>query len=131
MAQRTAVIIDDEGDVTTYLATLLGDHGWLTHTANSVKDALELLATVRPDAILLDLMMPERGGLAVLVEVRKRPALKEVPVVIVSGIQDKLTADYHAYLERFKHYHPDAFLDKPIDPAVLLKTLDDLVAARV
>lgn len=131
MAQRVAVIIDDEPDITTYLATLLTDHGWKAQTANSVKAGLALLAAGRPDAVLLDLMMPERGGLHALVEIRKNPALKDVPVVVVSGIQEKLTADYHAYLERFKHYRPDAYLDKPVDPALLLRTLDDLLAAKV
>jgi CheY-like chemotaxis protein len=131
MAQRVAVIIDDEADITTYLATLLADHGWQARTANSVKDGLALLAAGRPDAVLLDLMMPERGGLNALVEIRKNPALGGVPVIVVSGIQEKLTADYHAYLERFKHYRPDAYLDKPVDPAALLKTLDELVGAAV
>lgn len=130
MAQRVAVIIDDEPDITTYLATLLADHGWEARTANSVKDGLALLAKGRPDAVLLDLMMPERGGLNALVEIRKTASLKDVPVVVVSGIQDKLNADYHAYLERFKHYRPEAFLDKPVDPALLLKTLDGLVTVR-
>ena len=130
MAQRVVVIIDDEPDITTYLATLLADNGWKARTANSVKDGLALLAEGRPDAVLLDLMMPDRGGLNALVEIRKTPAIKDVPVVVVSGIQEKLTADYHAYLERFKHYRPDAFLDKPVDPALLLKTLDGLVAVK-
>ena len=92
---------------------------------------MALLAAGRPDAVLLDLMMPERGGLNALVEIRKTPALHNVPVIVVSGIQEKLTADYHAYLERFKHYRPDAYLDKPVDPTLLLKTLDDLVATKV
>ena len=131
MAQRVAVIIDDEPDITTYLATLLADHGWKAQTANSVKAGMALLAAGRPDAVLLDLMMPERGGLNALVEIRKTPALHNVPVIVVSGIQEKLTADYHAYLERFKHYRPDAYLDKPVDPTLLLKTLDDLVATKV
>lgn len=130
MAQRVAVIIDDEPDITTYLATLLADHGWTARTANSVKDGLTLLAAGRPDVVLLDLMMPERGGLNALVEIRKTASLKDVPVVVVSGIQDKLNADYHAYLERFRHYRPDAFLDKPVDPTLLLKTIEGLAAVK-
>jgi CheY-like chemotaxis protein len=130
MAQRVAVIIDDEPDITTYLATLLADHGWEARTANSVKDGLALLANGRPDVVLLDLMMPERGGLNALVEIRKTETVRDVPVVVVSGIQDKLNANYHGYIERFRHYRPDVFLDKPVDPALLLKTLDGLVALK-
>lgn len=129
MKQRSAVVIDDEPDVTAYLGTLLSDHGWRVRTANGVDQGLKLLAAERPDAVLLDLMMPERGGLAALVAIRKDPALADVPVIIVSGIQEKLTSDYHAFLERAKRFKADAYLDKPVVPAELLKTLDALVAA--
>jgi two-component system alkaline phosphatase synthesis response regulator PhoP len=127
MRQRSAVVIDDEPDVTTYLATFLSDSGWRVRTANGVDEGLALLAAERPDAVLLDLMMPERGGLSALVAIRKDPALASLPVVIVSGIQEKLTSDYHAFLTRAKSYRPDAYLDKPVKPAELLRTLDELV----
>ena len=76
-------------------------------------------------------MMPERGGLNVLVNIRKDPEIKATPVVVVSGIQDTLTSDYHSYFERFKHYRPDAYLDKPVEPSTLLAKLDELTAAKV
>lgn len=129
MSTRKAVIIDDEPDVTTYLSALLGDHGWEARTANSVDAGLALLRSEKPDVVLLDLMMPERGGLAALVAIRKDPKLQATPVLIVSGIQEKLTADYHAYIDHFKHYRPDGYLDKPIDPETLLKVLDGFVPA--
>jgi CheY-like chemotaxis protein len=127
MRQRSAVIIDDEPDVTTYLATLLADNGWRVLTANRADEGLELVRRERPDAVLLDLMMPERGGLNVLVNIRKDPELKATPVVVVSGIQSTLTTDYHAYLERFKHYRPDAYLDKPVKVDELLAKLEELL----
>jgi len=131
MKQRSAVVIDDEPDVTTYLGMLLSDNGWKVRTANGVDQGLKLLAAERPDAVLLDLMMPERGGLAALVAIRKDPSLAGLPVIIVSGIQEKLTTDYHAFLERAKSFRPDAYLDKPVNPVELLHTLDKLVAALV
>jgi CheY-like chemotaxis protein len=131
MNQRSVVVIDDEPDVTAYLGALLTDHGWRVRAANGVEQALRLLGEERPDAVLLDLMMPGRGGLAALVAIRKDPALAGLPVVIVSGIQEKLTSDYHTFLERAKRYKAEAFLDKPIDPVALLRTLDELVVAPV
>lgn len=126
MSERTVVVIDDEPDVTTYLSTLLSDNGWEVRSANSSREGLRLIEGRRPSAVLVDLMMPEEGGLHVLVAIRKNPAMKDLPVIIVSGIQDKLNADYHAFLGRFKHYHPDAFLDKPVVPELLLAELDRL-----
>jgi CheY-like chemotaxis protein len=130
MTQKSAVLIDDEPDITTYLSTLLTDHGWRVRVANRADVGLRLLQEERPDVLLLDLMMPEQGGLSVLVAVRKDSDLKELPVVLVSGIQEKLTTDYHAYIERFKHYRPDAFVDKPVDPAQLLATLAQVTATH-
>ncbi len=127
MKQRSAVVIDDEPDVAAYLAALLSDNGWRVRTAGGVDEALKLLAAERPDAVLLDLMMPERGGLAALVAIRKDPRLAGLPVVVVSGIQEKLTSDYHAFLDRAKTHRPDAFLDKPVDPAALLSTLEEVL----
>jgi CheY-like chemotaxis protein len=72
--------------------------------------------------------MPERGGLSVIVELRKDPGLSSVPIVIVSGIQATLTADFRNFLSRFKHRQPDAYLEKPIDPEELIATLDRLTA---
>ena len=129
MSQRNALIIDDEPDVTTYLGAILTDAGWRVRTANSVDDGLALAKQEAPDAVLLDLMMPERGGLSALVAMRKDPDLGQLPIVIVSGIQDTLTSDFREFLGKFKYRQPDAFLDKPIDPDQLLRTLDELTGA--
>jgi len=131
MSSRNALVIDDEPDMTTYLATLLADNGWTVRTANSAAEGLALAKQQVPDIVLLDLMMPERGGLSMLIELRKTDATSAVPIVVVSGMQDTLTGDYgdiHTFLKRMKHRQPDAFLDKPIDPDGLLKTLDELTS---
>jgi two-component system alkaline phosphatase synthesis response regulator PhoP len=127
MAQRSAVVIDDEPDVTTYLSTLLADNGWAVRVANSANEGLELLKQARPDVVLLDVMMPERGGLNTLLAIRKEPALEGLPVVLVTGIQEQLTSDYRAFLDRFKHHQPDGYIEKPVDTQKLLGMLDSLV----
>ena len=124
MNERNALIIDDEPDVRKYLETVLIDNGWQVRTAGSAEDGLALAREKRPDAVLLDMMMPERGGLSVMIELRKDPDLSEIPIVIVSGIQETLTADFRHFLDRFKYRRPDAFLDKPVDPGTLVETLD-------
>ncbi len=127
MEGKSAVIIDDEPDVTTYLGALLSDRGWQVRTANSSADGLALLEQQRPNVVLLDIMMPDKGGLQTLVAIRKDPKLASLPVILVSGIQEKLTADYHAFLDRFKHYRPDAFVDKPVDPPQLFSIIEQVL----
>jgi len=126
MAPKTAVIIDDEPDITTYVGTFLSDNGWDVRSANDPNDGIALAREEPPDVILLDVMMPERGGLSTLIALRKDERTANVPVVLVTGIQDSLKSDFGAFLDRFKNYHPDAYLQKPIEEAELLKTLDQL-----
>jgi two-component system, OmpR family, alkaline phosphatase synthesis response regulator PhoP len=127
MSPRSALVIDDEPDITTYIGMVLSDNGWTVRTANSAADGLEFARQQAPDVILLDVMMPEKGGLSTLVALRKDPNLKSVPVVLVTGIQDTLTQDFEAYLGRIKNYHPDAYMEKPVEPERLLALLDQVV----
>jgi twitching motility two-component system response regulator PilH len=131
MAQLRALVIDDEPDQTTYVSTLLQDQGWETRTANSADEGLALAREEPPDVVLLDVMMPERGGLSTLIALRKDDKTRSVPVVLVTGIQDTLTHDFAAFLDRFKKHHPDAYLEKPVDREKLLKTLDDVCSPAV
>jgi CheY-like chemotaxis protein len=126
MAQLRVLVIDDEPDQTTYLSTLLQDQGWEARTANSADEGLALAREEVPNVVLLDVMMPERGGLSTLIALRKDEKTKSVPVVLVTGIQAELTHDFSAFLDRFKKHHPDAYLEKPVDPEKLLKTLDEV-----
>jgi CheY-like chemotaxis protein len=130
MPQLRAVIIDDEPDQTTYLSTVLADHGWSARTANSADEGLALAQADVPDVVLLDVMMPERGGLSTLIALRKDERTKAVPVVLVTGIQDTLTHDFANFLDRFKKHHPDAYLEKPVDPEKLMKTLEEVCSSK-
>ena len=128
MAAKSAVIIDDEPDITTYLGTFLSDNGWSVQTANDPNEGIALAQATPPDIVLLDVMMPERGGLSTLIALRKDERTANVPVVLVTGIQDSLKADFGDFLDRFKKYHPDAYLQKPVNEAELLQTLADVVS---
>jgi len=129
MAAKTALIIDDEPDVTTYHGAVLSDHGWEVFTANSGGDGIALAQEKTPDVILLDVMMPEKGGLSTLIALRKDERTKAIPVVLVTGIQEALTADFEAFLARFKSYNPDGYMEKPIDVDELMSKLEELTSA--
>lgn len=128
MAPKRAVIIDDEPDITTFFGTVLGDAGWEVRTANDPNQGIALAQEQPPDVVLLDVMMPERGGLSTLIALRKDPRTQNVPVVLVTGIQANLTADFEAFLARFKKYHPDAYLQKPVETPELLKTVETVTS---
>jgi CheY-like chemotaxis protein len=126
MAVKTAVIIDDEPDVTTYFETFLTDNGWSVRSANDPNEGIAMAQEDPPAVVLLDVMMPERGGLSTLIALRKDERTAKVPVVLVTGIQETLKADFGDFLDRFKKYHPDAYVQKPIEEDALLQTLKEV-----
>jgi CheY-like chemotaxis protein len=129
MGQRTALVIDDEPDITSYLETLLSDNGWNVIAANSADEGLALFQKNRPDVVILDIMMPDRGGLSTLVAIRKDPELSATPVIFLTGIQEHVPSDFELFLNKVKQHRADAFLEKPIDAQRLLGTMDELTTA--
>ena len=106
--------------------TVLSDNGWEVYTANSGADGIAIAQEKTPSVVLLDVMMPEKGGLSTLIALRKDERTKEIPVVLVTGIQENLNADFEAFLGRFKSYNPNGYMEKPIEVETLLATLDEL-----
>jgi CheY-like chemotaxis protein len=129
MTQKLAIVVDDEPDAVNYHTTLLTEQGWRVRSALSADEGLALAREEKPDVVLLDLMMPDRGGLNTLVEIRKDPQLKGVSVILVSGIQERLVHDFKRFLGRFKHHLPDAYIEKPIDTEELVKVLEKVSGA--
>lgn len=113
-SRRVLVVEDDEG-IRDALCDLLESEGFDVFSAIHGRDALEKLRGkgVRPDVILLDLMMPVMDGWAFRSEQQKDPGLADIPVVVI-------TASRQADLASL---NPRAFLKKPIDFDELLRAL--------
>lgn len=80
------LIVDDEADVRAIakLGLEMGA-GWTVLTASSGQEGLTLAATYQPDAILLDLMMPEMDGRATLQRLKADPQTRSIPVILVTA----------------------------------------------
>lgn len=118
-----ALIVDDEVNAASALASLLGDEGLSTIEATSGEKALERLGDRAPDLVVLDMEMPGMSGLALLHELRRR--FPGVPAVIVSG-----DAPNHPRIQAALELPGVAYLAKPLDLDALLATLGRLVTSR-
>ena len=84
-ATRTILIVDDDPSVADTFARMLALEGFGVATALSAEAGLLKVSGTRPDAIILDMRMPIQTGLHFLREVRRIPAVADVPVAIVTG----------------------------------------------
>jgi chemosensory pili system protein ChpA (sensor histidine kinase/response regulator) len=114
------LIAEDDKEIRDEVALLLQREGFtITQAANGVEAARHLKSGgPRIDLVVLDLMMPERSGWELLVELRAQSFLARVPVVITSALAappQRLGAQ--------------AYLQKPFDPGTLVKTIRSLLAS--
>src|SRR4051812_16841928 len=84
----TVLVVDDEVDVVEGVAATLVLRGLRVLSATSGLDALDLIEAERPDAVVLDLSMPDIDGLRVLEQLRDWPDLAATPVIIYSAVAD-------------------------------------------
>ncbi len=80
------LVVDDDADIRDALEQVLLSAGNRVSTAKNGKDALDLIQTIRPDVILLDLMMPVMDGFRFREAQKQDRALADIPVVIISAV---------------------------------------------
>lgn len=123
MAKRI-MIIDDEQDVRLYLKTLFEKNGYETETAQDGDEGYPKTAAYKPDLITLDILMPKQSGIRLYTKLKEDEALKQVPVVVLTG----LTQYQQFYQQDFPEDElPDAFVEKPIQQDALLKIVQGLI----
>jgi DNA-binding response OmpR family regulator len=79
------LVVEDDPSVRGLLHTLLTGEGYEVATASDGLAGLVKASSAKPDLMLLDLMMPDLGGVRVLEELRGDPSLADVPVIVVTG----------------------------------------------
>lgn len=82
---KKILIVDDEKDILELLEFNLESEGYAIFTASDGEMALKQAATVKPDLILLDIMLPKKDGLEVLRELRASSATREIPVIFLTA----------------------------------------------
>jgi signal transduction histidine kinase/DNA-binding response OmpR family regulator/CHASE3 domain sensor protein len=83
--RRTALVIEDEPEFARILYGLAHDMEFRCLVALTAEEGLELAASENPDAILLDMRLPDRSGLSVLQQLKENPATRHIPVHVVSS----------------------------------------------
>ena len=115
------MVIEDEKEIRDLLRYNLERAGFRVAAFADGEEGLEQLFASRPDAVVLDLMLPGRNGLEVLREVRGEPATADVPVLVLTARgaeMDKLLGFEHG---------ADDYLTKPFSPRELVARLRALL----
>ncbi len=122
MTARRVLIIDDEDDIREVArASLELVGGWEVLAASSGNEGLETAEREKPDAILLDVMMPGLDGPGTFQKLRENTATRAIPVILMTA---KVQA---ADQERFRELGVTGVIAKPFDPMQLAAKIAEIL----
>ncbi len=128
---KKILIVDDDPDVRIFNSSVVEDLGYTPVEASDGVEGLNMAKKEKPDLVLLDVMMPKQTGLRMYRELMSQKSLKNIPVIIVSGIAKKTFLRSQKALTEFggsEVPEPNAYLEKPVDPEILAETIKKFLA---
>ncbi|MDP3186053.1 MAG: response regulator [Anaerolineales bacterium] len=126
--QKKLLIIDDDPDYVAGVRSILEKAEYSVDVAYNPKDGFQALQSRQYDLLLLDIMMGRGAeGVALARKMRKDPKLRELPVLIITGIREQI-----AFLFPGQPVHPhfvelDELVEKPVEPKLLLEKVSTLL----
>jgi len=122
-------IIDDDLDLAEDLSLLLKNAGHEISTQDDTEGAVAVLIEEKPDLLILDVMFPENpaGGFDLAREIRSTPALRDLPVILLTAINQEFPMDFSSRDIDPEWMPVQDFLEKPVAPDVLLEKVDSLL----
>ena len=83
--QIRILIVDDDKDIRELLSHLLQKRGFITEEAKNGKEGLEKISTLKPDIIILDVVMPQMDGFQTCQFLKRDPATQSIPIIFLSS----------------------------------------------
>lgn len=117
-SSKLILVIEDEADTAEMFAKMLGLSGYEVIKILNSSEAIQVIQNKRPDAILLDLMMPEVTGLDILRTIKQNSTLSDIPIIVISAKQ--LPEDIKSGFEA----GASEYLTKPVTFQILQSTLE-------
>jgi DNA-binding response OmpR family regulator len=114
------LIVDDENDFIELLQYKLAGRGYELIVANDGVHALSQARTLKPNLILLDILLPDLDGLSVCEILRRQPATKKIPIIFMSALTGDVT-------KRTATMQADDFFTKPLDLNRLEQRIGELL----
>jgi CheY-like chemotaxis protein len=127
---KTVLVVDDEPDALDFVKEVLETEGFEVITASDGSKGLDTMRKEKPDLVFLDVQMPVMDGFQVFQEMKRDDELKAIPVVMLTGIREKVGIGFSA--DEMKDYmgeRPTAYLEKPIEPTKVREALKKIFPA--
>ncbi|MGW8303933.1 MAG: response regulator [Desulfobacterales bacterium] len=130
MMSKKVLVVDDDPDVRLFSVTVLEENGYTPLEAEDGESGLKMIKEEKPDLVILDVLMPRQSGVRLYRELKTAKALKDVKVIILSGIAKKTFLRSQKALTEFggaEIPEPEIYLEKPVEPDELAEVIKNVL----
>lgn len=127
---KKVLVVDDDPDVRLFSVTVLEENGYTPLEADNGETGLKMIKEEKPDLVLLDVLMPRQSGIRLYRELKTSKALKNIHVIILSGIAKKTFLRSQKALTEFggaEIPEPEIYLEKPVEPEELAAVIKSVL----
>ena len=130
MKENNILVVEDDLHMRIFITTVLETNGYNATATKDGKEGIQKAREAPPDLIILDVMMPEEGGVSMYRQLKTDNKLKNIPVVMLSGVE----SETFAYSLKMMNIgledplpEPEAYVEKPPKAEELLKIIERLL----
>lgn len=109
---KRILVVDDEPDFAAIVQDNLKKEGFVVEVAYDGVEALEKVQANPPDAIILDVMMPEKDGYAVCAELKSDEKYRDIPIIMLTAVADHVSSTSYSHHDGLS-MEADDYLPKP------------------
>jgi twitching motility two-component system response regulator PilH len=119
---KTVLALDDDPPPRLFNTTVVEEYGYTPLEAENGEEGLKMVKKHLPDLVILDVMMPRQSGIRLYRELKTEKSLKDIDVILLSGIARKTFLRSQSALTEFGGQEvpePEIYLEKPVEPEEL------------
>jgi len=130
MNHKKILVIDDDPDIRAFNMAVVEENGYIPLSASNGEEGFAIIQKEKPDLVILDVLMPLQSGIRLYYKLKTDDALKDIPVIILSGISKKCFLASEDVLSEFsgkKIPEPAIYLEKPVEPKTLANAIKNIL----
>ena len=124
--KKKVVCIEDEPEMIDLVKLILGRKGFELTGAMGGREGLEAVRQVKPDLVLLDLMMPDMDGWEVYQQMKADPEMQKIPVIVVTAKAQSIDKVLGLHIAKV-----DDYVTKPFGPQELLQSVEKVLGIKI
>ena len=131
MENEKILIVDDDADLTEALKTALESEQYAVVAAADRDEGMEKIKIEKPDLVILDVMMSTwQDGFEMSRELKKDPQAKHIPILVLTAVKERTGIGFKSTAGDPDWLPVDGFLDKPVEPALLVAEVKRLLSKK-